>query len=77
GGTPVLFGPSLDNVMEAADYIVNGNFGARVDSATELEKIIEQVLRGEKKFAVKSTEDIQRSVTAKVGRYLLERIENG
>lgn len=76
-GTPVLFGPSLDNVMEAADYIINGNFGARADSASELEKIIEQVLRGEKKFAVKSTKDMQRSVTAKVGCYLLERIEHG
>jgi tRNA (guanine-N7-)-methyltransferase len=72
-GTPVVYGPSLDNVYEAAEYIEARQYGDRVNNKEELEKIIEEALLGRLSFAVKTEADLQKSATTQIGRYILER----
>ncbi|RKX25534.1 MAG: hypothetical protein DRP47_09675 [Candidatus Zixiibacteriota bacterium] len=75
-GTPVLFGPYLSNVTEAAEYILDHDYGARVSSAQELADIITQFQSGKIEFAVKRENDIADSATAKAGDYILGRLNN-
>jgi len=72
-GTPVIYGSSLDNVREAAEYIEAGRYGDRVASVEELERVIEEVYLGRLSFAVKTEAEVQNSATTKIGRYILER----
>ena len=72
-GTPVVYGSSLDNVREAAEYIETGRYGERVNTAEELQRVIEEVLLGGLSFTVKTEVDVQESATAQIGRYILER----
>jgi 3-deoxy-D-manno-octulosonic-acid transferase len=70
-GTPALFGPSLDNVIEAAEYILRHNYGARVETAEALGRVVAEVIEGRVCFAVKSEADRGDSATARVGEYIL------
>ncbi len=72
GGTPVLFGSSVSNVVESADYIVKNNFGAKVNSAEELTTVIIDVISGKTSFAYKGDSQQANSPTAKAGEYILE-----
>ncbi|MCD6249497.1 MAG: hypothetical protein J7J98_04100 [candidate division Zixibacteria bacterium] len=71
--TPVVYGPSLNNVIEAAEYIECHNYGVRVDSVDELKTIIEDVIAGRRDFSVRDRSDLEQSVVATVGRYILEQ----
>ena len=71
--TPVVYGPSLNNVTEAAEYIERNNYGVRVDSVDELKTIIEDVIVGRRVFSVRDRSDLEQSVVATVGRYILEQ----
>jgi 3-deoxy-D-manno-octulosonic-acid transferase len=71
---PVLYGPYLDNVIDAAEYIEAHRFGARVNSVEELTAMVEAVLAGRLRFRIKEETDISGSATARVGDYLLERL---
>jgi len=71
--TPVVYGPSLNNVVEAAEYIERHNYGVRVDSADELKAIIEDVIANRRSFAVRDRSDLEQSAVATIGRYILER----
>lgn len=75
-GTPVVYGSSLGNVREAASYIESRRYGQCVYNIEELEKIITQLYRGNKLFAVKTTEDYHHSPTAMVGDYIIKRLHN-
>lgn len=75
-GTPVLFGPSLDNVHEAAEYILGNKFGARVESVDELIHAVRSVMQGNLEFAIKDKESMSHSPTAVIGRYLTEKMNN-
>ena len=75
-GTPVLFGPYLSNVMEAADYIASHNFGARVDSVDELESVVDEVISGQRQFVLQDETDAEHSATATVGNYILGRLSD-
>jgi 3-deoxy-D-manno-octulosonic-acid transferase len=75
-GTPVLFGPSLSNVKEAAEYIITNNFGAMVKSEDELTQVVEEVLKGRKAFRIKTEMNLKNSATARAGSYILSRLEN-
>lgn len=75
-GTPVLFGPSLSNVKEAADYIMNHNFGAKVSTIDELATLVEQVYSGKIRFSIKRQADLTNSATARIGDYILSRLDN-
>jgi 3-deoxy-D-manno-octulosonic-acid transferase len=74
--TPVLFGPSLDNVADAAEYIVANNFGARVTDALELRETLAEVIAGRRKFAAKEVTDMEHSATAIAGTYILKRLND-
>jgi len=74
GQTPVLYGPHIDNVREAAEYIVEHNYGLPVNDAAHLTAMVEQVYLGRLKFAVKEETDLTASTTARIGNYLLEML---
>jgi 3-deoxy-D-manno-octulosonic-acid transferase len=76
-GTPVLFGPSTNNVTDAARYIVEHNYGAQTDTAAILQETVESVLRGALTFTIKSDEADSRSATSLCGSYLIERHLDG
>ena len=69
-GTPVLFGPSLDNVAEASDYIITNNYGACVSDRVELTRMIESIIRDQKKFARREPDDTAVSTTGRVIEWL-------
>ncbi|MEA2031484.1 MAG: glycosyltransferase N-terminal domain-containing protein [candidate division Zixibacteria bacterium] len=75
-GTPVLFGPYLSNVLEAAEYIIDNNYGARVSTAQELADVTARFQLGKIEFAVKSENDLANSATTKAGKHILDRLEN-
>ncbi|MCX6834986.1 MAG: hypothetical protein NTW07_07620 [candidate division Zixibacteria bacterium] len=72
--TPVVFGPSVANVSEAADYIITRNYGVMVQSAGEMTDLISRVIEGRVSFAVKDDDDLSRSATALAGGYILKRL---
>lgn len=74
-GTPVLFGPSLDNVRDAAEYIVSGNYGAQI-SAETIGPVIVEVARGRRSFRQKTESDIEQTATSMAGEYLLKRLSH-
>jgi len=74
-GTPVLYGPSVSNVREAAEYIGANRFGKQVSDAAELEKTVRQILRNEISFRIKTTDDISHSPTAHAGDYILRKLD--
>lgn len=75
-GTPVVYGPSLGNVIEAAEYIESNNYGMRVESGDRLAAVIDDVITGAVKFEVKTESELSESATVKVGQYLLERLKH-
>ena len=74
GQTPVLFGPHVENVREAAAYIVENNYGRQVGGPEQLTATVEQVYEGQLSFAVKAETDLTASTTARIGTYLLEML---
>ncbi len=75
-GTPVLFGPFLSNVLEASDYILQNNYGAKISSAEEIYEIASKMKSGETAFKMKSCNDLSCSPTAIAGEYILGRLKN-
>ncbi|MFQ6008258.1 MAG: 3-deoxy-D-manno-octulosonic acid transferase, partial [Candidatus Zixiibacteriota bacterium] len=75
-GTPVIFGPYLSNVSEAADYILSHNYGARIDSGDQLATLIKDVINSRVFFSVKTEGDLRTSPTAVVGDYILSRLRH-
>jgi 3-deoxy-D-manno-octulosonic-acid transferase len=73
-GTPVLFGPHLDNVREAASYIAKHNFGTEVSSKEALFSVVESVYLKESAFSTKTEADLAQSPTAEVGNYILRKL---
>jgi len=70
--TPVVFGPHINNVREAASYIGQNNFGVMVDSADAISTLIEAMLSGSRTFAARDEAQWRRSATALAGSYILE-----
>jgi tRNA (guanine-N7-)-methyltransferase len=75
-GTPVIFGPYVSNVTEAADYILSHNYGAKVTSESDLTNLLKEILTGRLSFRVKTESDLQTSPTATVGEYILQRLKH-
>ncbi|MEW5795261.1 MAG: glycosyltransferase N-terminal domain-containing protein [Candidatus Zixiibacteriota bacterium] len=72
--TPVLFGPHLDNVADAAEYIIANDYGAMVKDGEELKRTISDVIEKRRTFAEKVESDSGRSATALAGNYILKRL---
>ena len=75
-GTPVLFGPSIDNVKESAEYIRSGNFGATVRDGETLYTYVREIVEGRRTFRRKESADMARSAVAAAGEYILRRLTN-
>ena len=74
--TPVLFGPSIGNVVDAAEYIAGNNYGLMVHDSDELRRVIEDVITGARTFSVKEEADQGPSATALAGTYIMKRLAN-
>jgi len=74
-GTPVLFGPSIGNVREAAEYILENKYGAQAAGAAQLETIIRKYLQRGVSFRVKTGDDFTHSPTAHTGDYILRKLD--
>ena len=75
-GTPVVYGPSLRNVLEAAAYIEEGNYGVRVRDADQLTAAIAKTIGGELRYEVKTEVDLKDSATAVAGEYILGKLDD-
>jgi len=76
-GAPVVFGPSVSNVRDAAEYIETNTYGARIESLSELEAVVREVATGAKRFRIKSMADAGASATATVTDYLVGKLGCG
>lgn len=72
-GAPVLFGPSVANVTEAAAYIEQHGYGKQVASAQELTEVILEFCAGRSTFHTKTADEYHHSPTALIGDYMLRR----
>ncbi len=75
-GTPVLYGPSLGNVADAAEYIESHNYGARVADSTALTDTVRAVRDGRRTFARKTEHDLSTSAVAVTGDYVLAKLDH-
>jgi len=75
-GTPVLYGPSLANVGDAAEYIEAHNYGARVGGPEEFAAAVRDIRAGRRTFATKTEHDYDRSPTAAAGEYILAKLSD-
>ena len=73
-GVPVVFGNSVFNVQESADYILQNNYGTQINTLDELYTLVEKNIQNEISFKKKTTNDLQNSATSKIGEYLLKMI---
>ena len=72
----MVFGPHVSNVVEAAEYIVRCNYGARIEAAHELCSLVERVIRTEVEFSTKTNADLKASSTALAGTYILDKLRH-
>ncbi len=72
--TPVVFGPYISNVTEAADYILSHDYGVRLDSVDDLAATLEEIVSGKRCFAEKTESDLESSATTVAGNYILKRL---
>lgn len=73
-GTPVLYGPFIGNVTEAAAYIEQHNYGRKVASAEELAGVISELYNGRLSFHIKTADEYRHSPTALIGDFILRRL---
>jgi len=73
---PVVFGPSIYNVKEAADYIIKNKYGAMVNSEEKLFSIIKRVYLGKIIYNTKTENELKKSPTATIGEYLLKKLND-
>lgn len=72
-GVPVMFGPYLANVREAADYVLDHAYGARVTNADELGELLRRCYHGEAAFKTKTEQELSQSATVAAGDFILKR----
>lgn len=75
-GCPVLFGPSLHNVSEASQHIIENSYGTLVRSDDELVSMLKKIHSGDIMFQRKESRDVQKSPTAMIGEYILRRLSD-
>ncbi len=75
-GTPVLYGPSVHNVQDAAEYIQTHKFGTMIQDIDEMETRVADIISGKLTFARKTKADISHSATATAGNHILKRVRH-
>ena len=75
-GVPVVYGPSLFNVVDAAKYIAENNYGAEITSVDELLTVISEITNKQRTFVRKDSKDSMKSATSVAGEYILKALSN-
>lgn len=75
-GTPVLFGQSVYNVQDAAEYIRTHKFGTMIQNIDEMETRVSEMISGKLTFARKTKADLSHSATATAGNHILKRVSH-
>jgi len=70
-GTPVLFGPHVTNVTEAAAYIQQHSYGAQVADSEAMTTVLREFFAGRRTFAQKTDADLAASPTAEAARHII------
>lgn len=73
-GTPVVFGPSVSNVSDSAEYIIKHNYGAMADTADELATVVEEYFAGNRTFARRTEHDSSQSSSALIADYIVRKL---
>jgi 3-deoxy-D-manno-octulosonic-acid transferase len=73
--TPVLFGPYIRNVRDAAEYIVAHDYGARVSSPEELAAVVRAVVSGRRTFRRRPVEETEPTACKRIGEYMMRRLD--
>ncbi|SYZ72723.1 putative 3-deoxy-D-manno-octulosonic-acid transferase [Candidatus Zixiibacteriota bacterium] len=73
-GIPVLYGPSIFNVKDSSEYVLEHNFGAMVADEEALLENLRLFFRGEKKYIKKSTASGENSRSYKTARIILNHL---
>lgn len=74
-GTPVLYGPSIDNIIDSSEYILRKNYGYMAASKEELCHKIDAYFGGELKFNRKRERPDDDSAARKTARIILDRLK--
>ena len=75
-GCPVVYGPYLANVTEAAEYIEKNNYGQKVKDAGRLLFLLRKVISKEATFRYKDKNNSANSATARVADYIIKKINS-
>jgi tRNA (guanine-N7-)-methyltransferase len=75
-GIPVIYGPSIYNVKDSSDYIIEGNYGMMVHDSGELRQKLTAFLNGEIKYRTRSDENQMPSRAHKTAIRILESISS-
>ncbi|UCD94339.1 MAG: hypothetical protein JSU69_11350 [Candidatus Zixiibacteriota bacterium] len=75
-GIPVVYGPSIYNVKDSSDYIIEGNYGVMVHDSRELYQKLKSFLKGEIKFRTKTDANEKPSRAHTTAVTILESIQS-
>lgn len=73
-GRPVLFGPDVTNIGDAAAYVLEHGYGEQVADATALLTVLEHLMAGRVSYAVRTDSSSGKSAVALAGEYILSTI---
>ncbi len=71
-GVPVLYGPSIFNVKDSSEYILNGKYGAMVQNSDELYAKSKLFLNGADTYNIKHPDDSEPTRASQTARIILE-----
>ena len=75
-GTPVLYGPSTNNVRDASNYILNGSYGALVVDGDDLVKALANHYNNPDMFVLKTSQPENELPSEMSGEYILRKLTN-
>lgn len=74
-GIPVLYGPSIANVMDSSSYILEQDFGRKIENEEELYDTLNRFLDGSLKFAKKEDGAVISSRADQTARTILDSLK--
>jgi len=75
-GIPVLYGPSIANVIDSSEYILSENFGAIIENGGQLEKKLVAFFSGKLEYSRKSSVTEESSRLNFTAKMILEDIKH-
>jgi 3-deoxy-D-manno-octulosonic-acid transferase len=71
-GVPVLYGPSIYNVKDSSEHIINGGYGEMVQTSDELCTKLGLFLNGDRVYKIKRPDDSEPTRSLQTARIILE-----